>query len=169
MSNTENNAIQGLSFPTGIRPLSPSSLKFTQTVIKLRLPHRKHPACPIMRRRKTIGLSKIYTMYTFVIFQPRQTLRIRMWDGWGVQHEWNIRIHKTGWKPWRKTPLGRPGDKCEDIIEKMGRWSVGYIRLGLDIRWYTALENAIMNITVPQKAGPKTSCVTISFSRTTLL
>jgi len=39
----------------------------------------------------------------------------------------------------------------------------------LDIQRYTALENTIMNIIVPQKAEPKTSCVTISFSRTTLL
>jgi hypothetical protein len=56
--------------------------------------------------------------------------------------------------------------KC--ILEKMGQWSVDYIRLGLDIQWYTALENTIMNVTVPQKAGPKTSYVTISFSRATL-
>jgi hypothetical protein len=91
-----------------------------------------------------------------------------------VQQEWNIQIYRTF--------VGNREGKSllEDleinaritlkwILQKMGRQSVYDIRLGVDTQWYTALKNTIMNIIVPQKAEPKTSRVTISFSRTTLL
>jgi hypothetical protein len=53
-------------------------------------------------------------------------------------------------------------------LRENGTVKCGLHSFGFGYSTVQDLENTTMKITVPQKAGPKTSFVTISFSRTTL-
>ena len=63
----------------------------------------------------------------------------------------------VGWKPEKKSPLGKHGRRGEDNI-KMGlqemEWEdMGWIDLAEDRDRWRALVDALMNLRVPQNAG----------------
>ena len=76
-------------------------------------------------------------------------------------------------KPEGKSPLGRPGRRCNGKIkmclQEVGCRCMDWIELVQDRERWRAHANAVMNLRVPQNAGNLTSCKPVSFSRRTVL